>query len=563
MWLRRRPTGLSLVMWIVVLACLAACASVDEPRPADAIDWKQRVEDLEARADALERELEKCEENRSQAELAAAECADRIAELEAELATALPELSAAEMAEVADAQRIEELEAALEEQSRELALQQEELRSTEWVLSAYAESKEGLVVDEERSPEEVELFYATTRARKGRSESQAGLGPDNRDRPAGGSESELDLRALLAPLVCLLLFLALPPLFRRVLKPEFQRGSVLVARGVFGALFLILGFLAAKSLFIGWDRGRGLEPGFTDERRADGSSYELGTCTVTIPPTHREGFVEDLAIWEFRRDPAKHFTLKPLEPPLDPDQFYAKLKSRVKDSQELFLFVHGYLNTFEDAAFRTAQIHHDLGFQGAPMLFSWPTGNKNYLASENNWLLASDALKEFLGDMLVQIDDETTIHLLAHSMGSRVLTQAVRLLRAELSTQTRFAELILAAPDIDAETFRGWAGQITPMARRVTVYASSKDRALQVSQLIHGGAPRAGQAPPEQVFPQVDTIDVSMVTSGHSYLADSGRILEDLGALLTGRRPMGELDASIATKECLEGAAGQCYWVLR
>ena len=102
------------------------------------------------------------------------------------------------------------------------------------------------------------------------------------------------------------------------------------------------------------------------------------------------------------------------------------------------------------------------------MLFSWPTGKKNYLASENNWLLASDALKELLGDMSARMDDETTIHLLAHSMGSRVLTQAVRLLREEPNGEAPFGELILAAPDIDAETFRGWADDITPKARRVT-----------------------------------------------------------------------------------------------
>jgi esterase/lipase superfamily enzyme len=35
--------------------------------------------------------------------------------------------------------------------------------------------------------------------------------------------------------------------------------------------------------------------------------------------------------------------------------------------------VHGYNNSLEDAARRAAQVAHDIGFQGIPAFYSWPS----------------------------------------------------------------------------------------------------------------------------------------------------------------------------------------------
>ena len=47
--------------------------------------------------------------------------------------------------------------------------------------------------------------------------------------------------------------------------------------------------------------------------------------------------------------------------------FYELLRQTVNQSarRELFVFIHGFNVSFEDAARRTAQIHYDLKFDGA------------------------------------------------------------------------------------------------------------------------------------------------------------------------------------------------------
>ena len=43
--------------------------------------------------------------------------------------------------------------------------------------------------------------------------------------------------------------------------------------------------------------------------------------------------------------------------------------------KQVFVFVHGFNVSFENALRRTAQIAYDLNFDGAPFLFSWPSGD--------------------------------------------------------------------------------------------------------------------------------------------------------------------------------------------
>ena len=121
------------------------------------------------------------------------------------------------MAHEAEARRIEELEvdaarmaereAELQVERWELEQQRALLREGSAALGAYMARNEALVLDEAATPEEVEVFYATTRARTGPSEPAAGPGTGGGGRREGEGERELDLRPLLAPLsaCCLLL----------------------------------------------------------------------------------------------------------------------------------------------------------------------------------------------------------------------------------------------------------------------------------------------------------------------------------------------------------------------
>jgi esterase/lipase superfamily enzyme len=280
---------------------------------------------------------------------------------------------------------------------------------------------------------------------------------------------------------------------------------------------------------------------YTTERSA-GNKIELGRCEVTIPKTHISGELEapTLLRLEVREDAAQHVVLRHTERLAD-QRFYDLLKQRVEASprKELFVFVHGFNVSFEDAARRTAQIHHDLRFEGAPVFFSWPARDRfvlTYPADESSVATSAPNLKQFLLQ-IVQHTQARSINLIAHSMGNRALGLALREIDLELRGDSRlFNQVILAAPDIDAEDFRmNIAPAMLRTANRLTLYASSRDDALLASQLLHRG-PRAGDAGQGLVvIPGIDTIDVTAIDSspfGHSYYGSSDPVLTDLKALL-------------------------------
>jgi len=272
-----------------------------------------------------------------------------------------------------------------------------------------------------------------------------------------------------------------------------------------------------------------------------GKHLALGTCSVSIPREHKLGTLETPSIlkFEFVYNPSKHVTLQGVTTQTS-DAFYAELRQCVARSkrQEAFVFIHGYNVAFPDAARRTAQLAYDLEFDGAPILYSWPSqaAMLQYTVDESNVEWTVHHLQAFLSDLAAR-SGARVIHLVAHSMGNRALTRALQGLAGRPGFDpSRFQEIVLAAPDIDAETFRrDLAPAIARAGRRVTLYASSKDEALALSKFIHG-YPRAGESGAAVVVvPGTDTIDVSAVDTslvGHSYYGDNESLLSDLFTLV-------------------------------
>jgi hypothetical protein len=108
---------------------------------------------------------------------------------------------------------------------------------------------------------------------------------------------------------------------------------------------------------------------------------QYGYLSVTIPQVHKEAELETQPRWAeytLAVDPAsmrRRYVLLDEVTPLAKDDFVRKLRQQVKDapSKDLFVFVHGFNNTFEDAARRAAQMAYDLDFDGTPLLYSWPS----------------------------------------------------------------------------------------------------------------------------------------------------------------------------------------------
>lgn len=183
--------------------------------------------------------------------------------------------------------------------------------------------------------------------------------------------------------------------------------------------------------------------------------------------------------------------------PESPDAFFAALRAQVQKCKRksLMVFVHGYHVSFADAARRTAQMAYDLGFDGAPVFFSWPSQDRMlaYMVDEQSIIDAQPHLEQFLRDVLKQSNAEN-VYLIAHSMGSRGLARTLAALAVtEPEEVKRIKEVILAAPDIGTVEF---TEQLVPALRKlgapITLYASSNDRALALSEQLLDSKPDMG-----------------------------------------------------------------------
>jgi esterase/lipase superfamily enzyme len=325
-------------------------------------------------------------------------------------------------------------------------------------------------------------------------------------------------------------------------------------------------------VFYGTDRKRSGSEKPSIYYSGNRGELEFGTCEVSIPSiAKREVGKLERPRWrklEVREDPAKHVVLLKVTPKSG-DRFCSDLKSVVKQSKDkqAILFIHGYRVTFEDAAWRTAQLAYDLDID-IPILYSWPSRGKflgYFVDEDSSEKLTVPHLTEFL-NMISTRSGARIIHLIAHSMGNRALTAALREVSAPVARRSTpiFREVVLTAPDIDAEYFRNEiAPQIRSKAGRITLYASSNDNALCAAKLFKWGYARAGEAPGGKVLvvPGVDSIDASAVNTslmGHSYFGDNRSVLSDLFSLLKDGKPVGKRFGMRS-----ENNENGQYWVFR
>lgn len=271
-----------------------------------------------------------------------------------------------------------------------------------------------------------------------------------------------------------------------------------------------------------------------------GEGLEYGMVNVTIPRTHERGNMESPSLLrlEFKADPQKHIVLQSITE-LDADAWRARIgkQATALDNPGILVFIHGYNTSFADAARRCGQLAYDLNFAGAPVIFSWPSRAElvAYTVDEQNAEWSVQDMKAVLA-ALAGIAPGTPIYVIAHSMGNRVLTRGFKaLLEEDLSKRRQFKQVVLAAPDIDADVFkREIAPSILGRAGgpRITLYASSNDKALMASREVHGGYHRLGESGDGLVvMPNLDTVDASNVRTeflGHSYFGDSDTVVSDL-----------------------------------
>lgn len=240
----------------------------------------------------------------------------------------------------------------------------------------------------------------------------------------------------------------------------------------------------------------------------------------------------------------------------------------------VLLYVHGFRETFPSTAKDTVQMAALTQFDGPIIQYSWPSQGEllSYAVDETNMYWDERNFRNFL-TKLARTEWVKEIVIVSHSLGARLVIPAVEYVDRSSTNadSSNISNIILASPDIDREDFeRDIAEEILALRRvnndrRITVYASLKDRALAVSRALHG-YPRLGSPycfnpfdaaelkakglpercfatktkyetePSKTGFTIVDTTDVSGGGAGHSDYLRSIAVCKDFAATVNGGR---------------------------
>ncbi len=300
--------------------------------------------------------------------------------------------------------------------------------------------------------------------------------------------------------------------------------------------------------------------------KLDARSLKLGVATVAIPKRRKRGQEVNDVSWSdwISKRVANIFNSKTEDDPTklfvipdngiivfsNADEFVKSVEKYRNINQfqneHSFVFIHGYNTSFDEAAFRTAQLAYDLGLSGSsfgvPFFFSWPSAGSGdeYVADYDNARYAEDELNDFL-KLVVDKTKSKYVHIVAHSMGNYLFLEMLVNPNYKWGEKRKLNEVVLAAPDIDARRFIEMSPFLANKADKFTLYASDMDDALGWSEFLRRGKPRAGDV--KSGVPvttnEIETIDVSALgyesfhafSGAHSNYAETLDLIDDIAVI--------------------------------
>jgi esterase/lipase superfamily enzyme len=225
------------------------------------------------------------------------------------------------------------------------------------------------------------------------------------------------------------------------------------------------------------------------------NALNFAKFVISVPPNHKPGEIE---MPTNPSDPQTSFAVldQAVMSEADFHKAVAPQRAERRKKQKVFVFVHGFNNNFQESLFRLAQLQADAKIDGMPILFSWPSQAQvaAYATDQDAASYSRDYLMTLL-TMLTRSPEVGDILVVGHSMGAMLTADALQQLRAEGKNQViaRLGRVVLAAPDINAQTFRAQVQAIGPLKPPLLVLVSKDDGALQISSFLSGGGvPRTG-----------------------------------------------------------------------
>ncbi len=268
---------------------------------------------------------------------------------------------------------------------------------------------------------------------------------------------------------------------------------------------------------------------------------------------------------------------------LEPSDFVEQLRRYVQKSprRSLLLVVHGYREQFPSALRKTAFLGHQLDIDTPVMVFDWPGNQGSTLRGYRRARrLAKESGTDLARLIALVIEDvgPQRFWLVANSMGAQVVSDAFSVLYREarfFDAETEFEDVVLTAPDVGHEDFdTNFKPKINALAKDLTVYVSSNDRALVMSRLVNRerrrgestlGADHLEEAiriaefiePNSERITLVDVTPVNRTRNFHNFSLETPEFFDDLYLRLTNAdTPRSRLLYSTRNSD------GKIYWVI-
>ena len=239
--------------------------------------------------------------------------------------------------------------------------------------------------------------------------------------------------------------------------------------------------------------------------------------------------------------------------------FVEQLQAQVENSphRALLIVLHGFREGYESALRKTAFLGHVLDINAPVLLFDWPgdqgSGLGPYRRAREVAKASGAELARTLQLVVRDVQPER-VWLVANSMGAQVVVDAFSLLYQD----SEFADLdkeidhvVLTAPDINHQQFnQQFKRELGVLARSLTVYVSSNDRALLVSRLVNRGRRRGESTlspdqldeavriseltePGSDLVRLVDVTPVNRTRNFHNFSLETPEFFDDLFLRLT------------------------------
>lgn len=228
---------------------------------------------------------------------------------------------------------------------------------------------------------------------------------------------------------------------------------------------------------------------------------------------------------------------------LSREQFTEQLRAFKKQIRQasptsptrILLFVHGFNVSYPEAAKAVARLAFGTGLSVFPIVLSWPSQAAvlQYWHDEEIVEPSTERFRPVLQFLLSHPDVDEVI-IVAHSMGSRLVTRMLSQLQLQGAAIPKLTRVSMAAADISEAEIRELWPRVSAMPTKGWLfYTSSNDFALRASFIVHSNPPVGDSRARIFTLPPSDTVDASAVAPtlrgyGHSYVIDNPALTIDL-----------------------------------